>query len=157
MAAPKKGRPSKCSQSIADDINNGLASGNSLSQVCRDLGLGYSTVFNWMKVHSETFFVDSPRAYEAGHDKIADECIEISDESGADVTVDDKGKYTVDGEVIQRSRLRIDTRLRLLGKWSNKYADRSYNENLNRNLNAEATVDELSTEFLTKRAQEKPE
>ena len=155
MAAPKRGRPSKCSQSIADSIMDGLSQGDSLSQVCKDLDLPYSTVFGWMDKYQDTFFVNSPRAYKAGYDKIADDCIDISDESGADVSVDDKGKYTVDGEVIQRARLRIDTRLRLLGKWSNKYADRSINENLNKNLNADATIDELSTTELTKIATSK--
>lgn len=119
-----------CTQNKADKVLDGLADGNSLSKVCRDLGNGYnySTVKNWIKTFGGEgeFFADSARAYEVGYDKIADDCIDIADESGVDVSVDDKGNYTVDGEVIQRSRLRIDTRLRLLGKWNaKKYGDKN--------------------------------
>lgn len=154
MAAPKRGRPSKCSQKHADDINNGLSEGKSLSQVCRDLKLGYSTVFNWMKVHSDTFFVDSPRAYEAGHDRLADECIEIADDGARDTIITDDGREITNNDVIQRSRLRIDTRLRLLGKWSKKYADRTINDN--HNYNTDIPLDEMSTAELNKIAAEKP-
>lgn len=114
-----------CTQKKANEVLAGISKGDSLSQVCKDLGLVYITVYNWMKVHSDTFFKDSPCAYEAGYDKIADDCFEIADQSQHDVTVDDKGRETVNGEVIQRSKLRIDTRLRLLGKWAPKrYGDK---------------------------------
>lgn len=115
-----------CTQDIADNILNGIAKGDSLSKVCKDLDLIYNTVYSWMRTYKDTFFKGSPCAYEAGYDKIADDCFEIADESHNDITVDDKGRETVDHEVIQRSKLRIDTRLRLLGKWAPKrYGDRT--------------------------------
>jgi len=119
------GRPTTCTQSTANDILKGIAKGDSLSKVCEDLNLIYNTVYSWIRIHKDSFFKDSARAYEAGYDKIADDCIEIADDWHKDVSVDDKGRETVDHEVIQRSRLRIDTRLRLLGKWAPKrYGDK---------------------------------
>lgn len=120
-----------CTQDIANSVLDGVSDGTSLSKVCRDLGLGYSTVRNWMNKFSGEgeFFALSPRAYELGYDKLADECIDIADKSGVDVSVDDKGNYKVDGEAIQRSKLKIDTRLRLLGKWNSKrYGDKVQTE-----------------------------
>lgn len=51
----------------------------------------------------------STRAYSIGHDAIAEECIEICDSE----------------EDPNKARIRVDTRLRLLGKWApKKYGER---------------------------------
>lgn len=54
-------------------------------------------------------FSVSARAREAGCDALADECIAIAD----DPTIDPTDK-----------RIRIDTRIRLIGKWSKRYSDK---------------------------------
>jgi len=61
------------------------------------------------------------RARERQADLIFDECLEIADEAGAEVVVDEKtGGLKVDGEIIQRAKLRVDTRMRMAGKLSTK-------------------------------------
>jgi hypothetical protein len=48
-----------------------------------------------------------------GCDALADECLEIADDS--EIKPDDK-------------RIRIDTRIRLIGKWSQRYSDKMAHE-----------------------------
>lgn len=104
-----------------------LAQGESLRSICRSLGIAESTVRGW-EVDSEEFAAQSRRAREIGCHSIADETIEIADDGSNDWMrsnkADDEG-WRANGENVQRSRLRIDTRLRLLGKWLPKvYGDR---------------------------------
>ena len=89
------------------DICNRIAEGNSLRKVCRELGLKESSVRYWLN-KDETAFAHSVRARELGCDALADECLEIAD--GSDPT--------------DLKRVRIDTRIRLIGKWSQRYSDK---------------------------------
>ncbi len=58
-------------------------------------------------------------------DHFADEILEIADETGADLTTDDKGKVTVEHEVVARSRLRVDARKWLMARLApKKYGDK---------------------------------
>lgn len=126
MAHKKKGPKTACNQKIADEILEGIAEGNSLKATCKTLELKYHTVYSWMVTHKDTFFKLSPHAYDTGYDALADQCLEIADESSKDKIIMPDGQEVLNSEAIQRSRLRIDTRLRLLGKWKpKKYGDRT--------------------------------
>lgn len=64
------------------------------------------------------------RARIVGFDKIAADCLAIADDTDGDDILTEKGK-TQDTEWIARSRLRVDTRLKLLAKWDPKrYGDK---------------------------------
>jgi hypothetical protein len=89
------------------DICNRMAEGKSLRAVCRDLGLKESSVRYWL-TKDEQAFAHSARARELGCDALADECLEIAD--GVDPT--------------DVKRVKIDTRIRLIGKWSQRYSDK---------------------------------
>jgi hypothetical protein len=82
------------------------------------------TVHNWLNSNND-FLQSYLRARERQADLIFDECLEIADSSGADAVIDEKtGSIKVDGEVIQRAKLRVDTRMRMAGKLSpKKYGD----------------------------------
>ena len=69
------------------------------------------------------------RAREAQAEHWADEIIEIADDSGLDVVNNGEGGYRIDGEAIQRARLRVDARKWLMSKLApKKYGDRVTNE-----------------------------
>lgn len=102
----------------ADDLKticDGLASGNSLRAICRNNDWAQSTVRDWLR-GDEDAAAHSARARDLGYDALADECLEIADEPSTDpVEAADK-------------RIRIDTRIRLLGKWSQRYSDKTSHE-----------------------------
>lgn len=100
-------------------ICDGLAAGRSLLSVCKEAGLSYEAAKNWER-DIEEHRTNSLRAREIGCHAMAEQCLEIADDARNDWMethgAGDVG-YKVNGENIQRSRLRIDTRMRLLGKW----------------------------------------
>jgi hypothetical protein len=53
------------------------------------------------------------RARESGIEALLDETVEIADDGTNDTYFDDGGNLRVNNDVIQRSRLRIDTRIKL--------------------------------------------
>ena len=82
------------------------------------------TVSDWKAAH-ESFAADIACAREEGYDKIASDCLQIADDGWNDTYLDDDGNKRTDTDVIQRSKLRIETRLKLLAKWDPKrYGDK---------------------------------
>lgn len=66
------------------------------------------------------------RACEERADSIFEEILEIADESNADISISDEGKIIVNGENIQRSKLKVDTRKWMLGKMNpKKYGEKN--------------------------------
>lgn len=126
-----RGRPSTYTQEVAEAICARIAEGESLASICRDDGMPpASTVRGWVTDDVDGFAARSARAYATGYDAIAESCIEIADD-GTNDWMERKNSqgvvigWEVNGEHIQRSRIRIDTRLRLLGKWAPKrYGDK---------------------------------
>ena len=80
---------------------------------------GVQTVSDWRDKY-ETFSVNFARAREEGYDAIAQECLDIADESRLDTSEDKNGNLSPNGEWMARSRLRVETRLKLLAKWCPK-------------------------------------
>lgn len=126
----KRGRPSLYTPQIAAEICERLGKGEPLAQICRDEGMpGVQTVSDWRE-KSEEFSVMIARAREEGFDAIASGCLEIADDARNDFMEtfaidDDTSAYKLNGEHIQRSKLRIETRLKLLAKWDPKrYGDK---------------------------------
>lgn len=65
------------------------------------------------------------RAKEAQIEALADEMLEIADNPTGDVYADDEGGMRLAPDVVQRSRLRVDTRKWLLSKLApKKYGDK---------------------------------
>ena len=123
----KTGRPSSFSQHTADLICARLADGESLRSICRDDSMPHvSTVLRWVasKDHQE-FREQYAHAREVGLEQMADEILEIADETAFD-TIATKDGYKADNEWIQRSKLRVDARKWILSKQlPKKYGDRT--------------------------------
>lgn len=93
-----------------------LEAGETLRSVCRSDGMpAPQTVLRWTKANSE-FSEQYARAREAGYSLLADELLEIADETAFDTTKDNDGNDKPNHEWITRSRLRVDTRKWLLSK-----------------------------------------
>jgi hypothetical protein len=118
------GRPSSFTQEAADEICQRLGKGEPLAQICRDEHMpAVRTVSHW-KDASETFKADFVRAREEGFDALAAQCLDIADETDNDTLHTEHGDRP-NTEWISRSKLRIETRLKLLAKWDPKrYGDK---------------------------------
>ena len=105
------GRPSTKTPEVVNEIIERLANGEALARICRDAHMPhFSTVWRWEE-DDEEFRKLSLRAREHGTHYMADDCLRISDDEDLDPA--DK-------------RVRIDTRLRLIGKWNRKvYGDKT--------------------------------
>ena len=109
------------SKEIAEHICGELAAGRSLRDVCRDDGMPTETAVRiWARDDKEGFFSQYARAREIGYHAMADELLEVADDGTNDwmERQDKEGKqmYILNGEHVQRSRLRLDTRKWLLSK-----------------------------------------
>lgn len=90
------------------DICERVANGQTLTAAAKEHGTSSSAV-RYQLMKDEELFSHSARARELGCDALADECIAIAD----DPLIDPADK-----------RIRIDTRIRLIGKWSQRYSDK---------------------------------
>lgn len=127
------GRPSSYDPVVAEKICELLSEGVPLREICRMEGMpAWRNIYFWMS-RDEDLSAHIARAREMGYDSIAEECLDIADNSTNDYMDREfrnaHGKIeverVVDSEHIQRSKLRIETRLKLLAKWSNKYSEKT--------------------------------
>ncbi|MDQ9195166.1 DNA packaging protein [Cronobacter sakazakii] len=126
----KIGRPSDYTEELAEIICLRLAEGESLRSVCRDEGMpSKQAVLRWL-ARNESFRAQYVRAKEEGAEAIAEELFDIADDGSNDwmEKLDKDGEaigYQLNGEHVQRSKLRIDTRKWYLSKiLPKKYGDR---------------------------------
>jgi hypothetical protein len=128
------GRPSSYDPVVAEQICELLSEGVPLREICRMEGMpAWRNIYFWM-ARDEDLSAHIARAREMGYDNIAEECLDIADNSNNDwmnrEVRNARGQIeiqrVVDTEHIQRSKLRIETRLKLLAKWKpEKYGDKT--------------------------------
>lgn len=130
--AEQRGAPTVFDQETADSVTDGMALGKSLRQMCRELGVVESTVRRWALDDRNGFYAQYARARELQIEAMADEIREVADDGtndwmtikrgGEDVEVENK-------EVVNRSRLRVDTLKWLMSKVApKKYGDKTQHE-----------------------------
>ena len=117
-------------QDIGDAICERLVCGESLRTICADPAMpDKATVFRWLAANEE-FRDQYARAREAQADVIFDEILDIADDASNDwmERIDEAGKnvgWQLNGDHVQRSRLRIDARKWMAGKLRpKKYGDK---------------------------------
>lgn len=117
----KRGRPSLYTAKLADEICCRIAGGETLSQICRDDYMpARSTIAGWVLDNYQNFSGKYARAKDLQLDYWADETIDIADDSSNDwiERETEKGRLVEvpNTELVQRARLRIDSRKWLLSK-----------------------------------------
>jgi hypothetical protein len=124
-------RPTIFSEELADAICERLASGESLVRICGgDDFPSETTVYRWLQ--TDLAFRDKyAKAREVQAERMADEILEIADDASNDWMTrfanggGEAPGWTLNGEHVQRSRLRIDSRKWLMSKMlPKKYGDK---------------------------------
>lgn len=99
--------PAKKTPKLIEEVLRRIALGETLASLARELDFHATTWCDWVKA-DEALKVAYARAREAGYDALADQTLEIAD-----------GTRAI-SEHVQLSKLRIDTRLKLLACWDPK-------------------------------------
>jgi hypothetical protein len=95
-----------------------------LAVICRDIGISRNTVNKW-RDEDPGIAAQFDEARDDGYDIIAQDCLSIADDGHRDYFEDADGRPVVDHDHIQRSKLRVETRLKLLAKWDpRRYGDK---------------------------------
>lgn len=135
---------SRYTDEIAAEICERLANGEPLRAICRDERMpAWRTVYLWIS-QDEAFAARIASARELGFDAIAEDALDIADDGRNDwmEKFDKEGEslgYLLNGEHVQRSKLRIETRLKLLAKWSPK----KYGERIQQDITGKLTLEDL--------------
>lgn len=92
-----------------------VGSGKTLVYACGQVGQNYTDVFR--KIRENPKFKDlMEEARNSGYEIIAEDCLAIADEASFDTIETERG-LKPNKEWMQRSKLRVETRLKLLAKW----------------------------------------
>lgn len=144
------GRPTDYTQELADTICERLSEGESLRTVCKaDDMPNKASVFRWIRTHKE-FCDQYTRAKQESADALIDGMLDIADDANNDY-MERLGKdgqtegYQLNGEHVNRSRLRIETR-----KWlAIKLQPKKYGELVKSVVDQKTavTVVEIQTKF----------
>lgn len=123
------GRPSDYTPELTALICSRIADGESVRSICRDEAMpDKATLYRWLQAH-EAFRDLYARAKEDSADALADDILEISDDARNDWMArhgEDDAGWQANGEHIQRSRLRVDSR-----KWiASKLKPKKYGEKI---------------------------
>jgi hypothetical protein len=121
-------RPTDYNPEITSDICVRMGLGESLREICRDEEMpDKSTVMRWLAKYPE-FRDQYAGAREAQADYYAEEILEIADDGSNDWMERKRGDETIEvenHEVLNRSRLRVDTRKWLMARMApKKYGDK---------------------------------
>jgi len=114
-------------EEAATTILERMSNGEPLRVICRDEGMpAESTVRRWATDDRDGFGARYARACDLRAEHLADELLEIADDGTGDTYLDEEGVQRVNSDVIQRSKLRVDTRRWLLSKMlPKKYGESS--------------------------------
>lgn len=129
--ATKPGRPTKYNHKLALKICERLSVGESLRSICRDPKMPVrQTIITWLLDEDKKEFLDQYNtARELGHSELFEQLLEIADDGTNDYmereSKDGSTYEVVNSEVVQRSKLRVDTRKWYLSKLAPKiYGDK---------------------------------
>ena len=142
-------RNTSYTQEVADAICERLEAGDSLRKACAEVGgISEAVVRHWSTSKEYPAFVAQyALAREAGYRCLADQIIEISDDSSGD-TVDTEHGPKANPEFVARSRLRVDSRKWMLSKMLPKL----YGDKIETTLQVGDTVTKIIRQVLDPKA-----
>ena len=119
----QNGRPTIFTPELAATITTRLMAGESLRSICRDEAMpARSTVHLWIATNN-SFSDQYARACEIRAEELFDEMFDIADNAQNDWMArhgEDDAGWQVNGDNIQRARLRVDTRKWALARMNSK-------------------------------------
>jgi len=143
------GRPSIYSQELAMEICRQLAEGKSLRKICKAEEMpNASTVHSWV-LSNDDFSKQYARAREMQAEHYLDEIIEIADDGSNDTYAGEDGVERFNADVVQRSKLRVDTRKWVMSKLApKKYSDKVQQEHSGPNGGPIETVSRIERHII---------
>ena len=101
-------RPTKRTPEVEERIIAGLSDGTALRVLCREEGMpAWRTVYDWLSSDAD-LATRVACARDLGHEALAEDILDIADAAAEKA------------EAIQKAKLRIETRLKLLACWNPK-------------------------------------
>ncbi len=148
------GRPTKYTENLADKICHAISNtSKGLSRICKE-NVDFpcrDTIHDWIKTN-DVFSDKYTRAKQTQAEFLVDEILEISDYSAEDTVIDDYGKVKPNNELINRSRLRVDTRKWIASKVLPKvYGDKVTNEHVGKDGGAIQTSTSITVAEIDQR------
>jgi hypothetical protein len=152
----------KFSDDLVGEVCGHIALGKSLRQIEKLNGMpSTSAIIKWLaqgdayiaagevENPKAKFVAQYARAREAQADYLADEILDIADDSQYDLTTDENGREIVNTNHIQRDRLRVDSRRWLAGKLKpKKYGDKQQVEQSGPDGGPIETVNTINLNFV---------
>lgn len=116
---------------LENEIIDRLANGQSLQSICEPDHMPAPSTVLWYCGKEPSFAERYARAREHQGTVLLDQCLRIADDDSRDIIpapTDDKGNPIGEAQVnhaaIQRDKMRIDTRIRMAGKYNLRLADK---------------------------------
>lgn len=154
---PKKlGRPTIYTEELAQRICKVVATHScGLKKLCEmfDWMPDHTTIHEW-RWSNESFSNQYTKAKLAQAELMAEDCINIADDSGFDAHMNEQGNIVCDSEAINRARLRVDTRKWLAAKLLPKMYGDQVGAVLNDNESLRKEVQELRAQLDEKNKKE---
>lgn len=121
-------KPTVYSENVMENICRRLSTGETLRSICTSQGMpSWVTVYRWVdSIDGVAFRI--ARARDLGFDAIAEQALQIADTplEGIETEESDQGMKIKKGDMLGHRKLQIETRLKLLAKWSpRKYGDKT--------------------------------
>jgi len=130
---PERNRPTGVDDPIRHAVTDALipllAEGNGLATACKllppELKVLPSVYISWLAADPQRIGARYSAARDIGYRLMADELLQIADDSSGDVVINEDGTVRQNSEFTSRSRLKVDTRKWILSKMLPKlYGDR---------------------------------
>lgn len=109
-------------QELADEIVARISDGETLRAICREEHMpAWRTVYDWI-ASNQDFSTRIARARDLGFDAIAEQALSIADTpvQGTRRKETADGVETIYEDMLGHRKLQVETRLKLLAKWSPK-------------------------------------